>query len=78
VVLNTLYAVALIMMIFAPKLFVGLAFDSGGVSGGALTSAFLTPLTLGWHRLWLRHHLPADSRFWSTVLELLHLFQLPH
>lgn len=42
-----LYSVALIMMIFTPKLFVGLAFDSGGVSGGALTSAFLTPLTLG-------------------------------
>lgn len=42
-----LYAIALIMMIFTPKLFVGLAFDSGGVSGGALTSAFLTPLTLG-------------------------------
>ncbi len=42
-----LYAVALIMMIFTPNLFVGLAFDSGGVSGGALTSAFLTPLTLG-------------------------------
>lgn len=41
-----LYAVALIMMIFTPKLFVGLAFDSGGVTGGALTSAFLTPLTL--------------------------------
>jgi hypothetical protein len=35
------------MMAFSPKLFVGLAFDSGGVSGGALTSAFLTPLTLG-------------------------------
>jgi hypothetical protein len=34
------------MMIFTPKLFVGLAFDSGGVTGGALTSAFLTPLTL--------------------------------
>lgn len=33
-------------MMFTPKLFVGLAFDSGGVSGGALTSAFLTPLTL--------------------------------
>ena len=29
------------------SLFVGLAFDSGGVTGGALTSAFLTPLTLG-------------------------------
>lgn len=41
-----LYLVALIMMIFTPKLFVGLAFDSGGVSGGALTSAFLTPMTL--------------------------------
>ncbi len=42
-----LYAVALLMMLFTPKLFVGLAFDSGGVTGGALTSAFLTPLTLG-------------------------------
>ncbi len=42
-----LYAISLIMMIFTPKLFVGLAFDSGGVTGGALTSAFLTPLTLG-------------------------------
>lgn len=41
-----LYAVSLIMMIFTPKLFVGLAFDSGGVTGGALTSAFLTPLTI--------------------------------
>lgn len=42
-----LYLIAVIMMKFTPKLFVGLAFDSGGVSGGALTSAFLTPLTLG-------------------------------
>ncbi len=42
-----LYALALVMMIFTPRLFVGLAFDSGGVTGGALTSAFLTPLTLG-------------------------------
>ena len=42
-----LYAVALIMMKFTPKMFVSLAFDSGGVSGGALSSAFLTPLTLG-------------------------------
>ncbi|MBQ9132715.1 MAG: DUF1538 domain-containing protein [Clostridia bacterium] len=41
-----LYAISIIMMIFTPKLFVGLAFDSGGVTGGALTSAFLTPLTL--------------------------------
>jgi hypothetical protein len=42
-----LYAAALILMIFTSKLFVGLAFDSGGVTGGAITSAFLTPLTLG-------------------------------
>ena len=42
-----LYAIALIMMKYASNLFVGLAFDSGGVTGGALTSAFLTPLTLG-------------------------------
>ncbi|MBE6600931.1 MAG: DUF1538 domain-containing protein [Ruminococcaceae bacterium] len=41
-----LYAISLVMMIFTPKLFVELAFDSGGVTGGALTSAFLTPLTL--------------------------------
>ena len=42
-----LYLLSLVMMIFTPKMFVGLAFDSGGVTGGALTSAFLTPLTLG-------------------------------
>jgi len=42
-----LYGIALIMMKFTPRLFVGLAFDSGGVTGGALTSALLTPLTLG-------------------------------
>jgi Protein of unknown function (DUF1538). len=42
-----LYAISLAMMPGTSKLFVGLAFDSGGVSGGALTSAFLTPFTLG-------------------------------
>jgi len=42
-----LYLIAVIMMKFSSKLFVGLAFDSGGVVGGALTSAMLTPLTLG-------------------------------
>jgi len=42
-----LYIVALVMMKFSSKLFVGLAFDSGGVVGGALSSAVLTPLTLG-------------------------------
>ena len=42
-----LYIISIVMAKFSPKLFVGLAFDSGGVTGGALTSAFLTPLTLG-------------------------------
>lgn len=42
-----LYAISLAMMKFTPTLFVGLAFDSGGVTGGALSSAFLAPLTLG-------------------------------
>ena len=42
-----LYAIALILMIFTPKLFVGIAFDSGGVTGGAVASALLTPMALG-------------------------------
>jgi hypothetical protein len=42
-----LYISALVMTIFTPKLFVGLAFDSGGVASGAITSAFLTPLAIG-------------------------------
>ena len=45
--LAPLYIIAIYMMHRTPSLFVGLAFDSGGVTGGALTSAFLTPLTLG-------------------------------
>lgn len=42
-----MYVIAIVMMKYTSNLFVGLAFDSGGVTGGALTSAFLTPLTLG-------------------------------
>ncbi len=42
-----LYILAVIMMKANSPLFVGLAFDSGGVASGMLTSAFLTPLTLG-------------------------------
>ncbi|MDR1697390.1 MAG: DUF1538 domain-containing protein [Erysipelotrichaceae bacterium] len=47
VLLVPLYVIALVLMIFTPKLFVALAFDSGGVSGGAITSAFLVPLVIG-------------------------------
>ncbi|MDR2018682.1 MAG: DUF1538 domain-containing protein [Syntrophobacterales bacterium] len=42
-----LYIVAICMMKFSSKMFVGLAFDSGGVTAGGLTSAFLTPFALG-------------------------------
>jgi hypothetical protein len=35
------------MMKYSSKMFAGLAFDSGGVTAGGLTSAFLTPFALG-------------------------------
>jgi hypothetical protein len=41
-----LYLITVVLTIFAPNLFVGVAYDSGGVTGGAITSAFLVPLTL--------------------------------
>ncbi len=41
------YLLALIMTRFVPKIFVGIAFDSGGVASGPMTSTFLLPLCLG-------------------------------
>lgn len=41
------YAVALALMIFAPPLFTGIAFDSGGVASGPLTSTFILSFTIG-------------------------------
>ena len=41
------YAMALILPFFVPKIFTSIAFDSGGVASGPLTSAFLLPLTMG-------------------------------
>lgn len=32
---------------FLPKIFVGIAFDSGGVASGPMTSTFLLPLSIG-------------------------------
>ena len=40
------YAVALLLMFFVPSLFTGLAFDSGGVASGPMTSAFLLPIMI--------------------------------
>ena len=41
------YAAALIMGFFVPSVFVGIAFDSGGVASGPMTSTFLLPLAMG-------------------------------
>lgn len=41
------YILALIMSRFVPKIFVGIAFDSGGVASGPMTSTFLLPLCIG-------------------------------
>ena len=40
------YAIALLLMFFVPSLFTGLAFDSGGVASGPMTSAFLLPIMI--------------------------------
>ncbi len=41
------YVIALVMSLFVPKIFVGIAFDSGGVASGPMTSTFLLPLSIG-------------------------------
>lgn len=42
-----LYLLAMLLMPFAPDPFTGIAFDSGGVASGPLTSTFLLSFTLG-------------------------------
>ncbi len=41
------YAIALILTFFVPKIFTGIAFDSGGVVTGPMTSTFILPLAMG-------------------------------
>jgi hypothetical protein len=41
------YALAIALTFFVPKIFVGIAFDSGGVCSGPMTSTFLLPLAMG-------------------------------
>ncbi|MBP3592063.1 MAG: DUF1538 domain-containing protein [Clostridia bacterium] len=41
------YIIALVMSRLVPKIFVGIAFDSGGVASGPMTSTFLLPLCIG-------------------------------
>lgn len=41
------YAIALALTFVVPKIFTGIAFDSGGVASGPMTSTFLLPLAMG-------------------------------
>ena len=41
------YAVSMLLMLFCPELFTGIAFDSGGVASGPLTSTFVLSFALG-------------------------------
>lgn len=42
-----LYGIALALSFFVPKIYVGIAFDSGGVASGPMTSTFLLPFAMG-------------------------------
>ncbi len=41
------YVLCLILMFFVPKTFTAIAFDSGGATGGTLTTTFLLPIAIG-------------------------------
>ncbi len=41
------YIIALVLSRFVPSIFVGIAFDSGGVASGPMTSTFLLPFAMG-------------------------------
>ncbi len=41
------YAISLIMTFFVPQIFTGIAFDSGGVASGPMTTTFLLPFAMG-------------------------------
>ena len=41
------YFISLMLSLFVPRLYTAIAFDSGGVASGPLTSSFILPLTIG-------------------------------
>ena len=41
------YAISLSMTFFVPQIFTGVAFDSGGVASGPMTTTFLLPFAMG-------------------------------
>lgn len=61
------YIIALALTKFVPPVFVGIAFDSGGVASGPMTSTFLLPLAMArvrpWGAMWSQTPL-ALWRWW--------------
>lgn len=55
------YAIALLLMAFAPPVFTSIAFDSGGVASGPMTATFLLPMAMArappWAATWPRMRL---------------------
>lgn len=41
------YAISLLLTFFVPKIYTGIAFDSGGVASGPMTATFLLPFAMG-------------------------------
>ena len=41
------YSIAVVLTFFTPKMYTGIAFDSGGVASGAMVSAFILPMAIG-------------------------------
>ncbi len=41
------YAVSLVISFFVPNIYTGIAFDSGGVASGPMTSTFMLPFAMG-------------------------------
>lgn len=41
------YLISLLLTLFVPKIYTGIAFDSGGVASGPMTAAFLLPFAMG-------------------------------
>ena len=41
------YAISLLITFFVPNIYTGIAFDSGGVASGPMTSTFMLPFAMG-------------------------------
>ena len=46
------YLISLVLTFFVPQIFTGIAFDSGGVASGPMTTTFLLPLAMGACEAW--------------------------